>query len=218
MQYSSHAWAIFILLLMPLMFVLLFAPFHFFLNLSKKGSLIQGCYRLTCFGMTLGKAEILPQSAADLLASIAKDRESAKETAKETEFHETEKIKTERETQKTNIVLPPGIQSLANAAPAILNILGDLFKLIIFKKLSCRLCLGLDDPAHTAIISGGIWLLTSALGLMPGKISIEPCFEGERLEGELIAEIEARLLWAAYAMIKALRAREIRLLLREMLG
>ncbi|MFZ2472250.1 MAG: DUF2953 domain-containing protein [Methanothrix sp.] len=87
-----------------------------------------------------------------------------------------------------------------------------------FKKISCRLCFGLDDPAQTAIISGYLWSLASALGFFPTKILIEPWFEGERLEGEIAAEIEARLLWAVFAVIKIVRVREIRLLLREMLG
>jgi hypothetical protein len=60
--------------------------------------------------------------------------------------------------------------------------------------------------------------LASALGLIKAKIFIEPRFDRERLEGELIAETEARLLWAVFALIKALQKRERRLLLREMLG
>ena len=112
----------------------------------------------------------------------------------------------------------PKIQSLINAAPALANILLDLLKTILFKKISCRLCFGLDDPAQTAIISGYLWSLASVLGLIQSKIFIEPWFEGERLEGELVAEIEVRLWWAVFAMIQGLREREIRLLLREMLG
>jgi hypothetical protein len=60
--------------------------------------------------------------------------------------------------------------------------------------------------------------LASALGIFPANISINPWFDGERLEGELIAEIEARLLSPVFAVIKALQVREIRLLLKEMLG
>jgi hypothetical protein len=98
------------------------------------------------------------------------------------------------------------------------NTLLNLLKSIRVKKFSCRLCFGLDDPAQTAIISGYLWFLASALGFFPAKIFIEPWFEGERLEGELIAEIEARLIWAVFAMIQTLRVREMRLLLKEMLG
>jgi hypothetical protein len=120
--------------------------------------------------------------------------------------------------QKAGALRPPRIQSLINAAPALAKILRDMFKSMHFKKISCRLCFGLDDPAQTAIISGYLWSLASALGFFPTKILIEPWFEGERLEGEIAAEIEARLLWAVFAVIKIVRVREIRLLLREMLG
>jgi hypothetical protein len=120
--------------------------------------------------------------------------------------------------KKAGIVRPPKIQSLINAAPALANILLDLLKTILFKKISCILCFGLDDPAQTAIISGYLWSLASVLGLIQSKIFIEPWFEGERLEGELVAEIEVRLWSAVFAVIQGLREREIRLLLREILG
>jgi len=187
---------------------------------------------LAWLGLTLGKAEIMPQSAGDLLASIWKEKAGKEELAKNAE----EKAREEKEEQlekddrnrskidsptdnpKTGILHPPKIRSLVNAAPALANFFLDLLKSILFKKLSCRLCFGLDDPSQTAIISGYLWSIASALGLFPGKISIEPWFEGERLEGELVAEIEARLWRAVVAVIQALRVKEIRLLLKEMLG
>jgi hypothetical protein len=205
MQFSYLA--IFIVLLIILFAFLLVAPFHLSLNIRKKGPLLQGGYRFAWLGRTLGKAEISPQSAGDLLASIWKG-----DPGKE-EQEGRSGTKAEKDT-----VRPPSIHSLINAAPALANILLDLFKSILFKKFSCSVCFGLDDPAQTAIISGYLWSLASALGLFPAKICFEPWFEGERLEGELMAEIEARMLWAVFAVIQALREREIRLLLREMMG
>jgi hypothetical protein len=265
---------IFVLLLILFFAFLLIIPFCLSLNIRKKGPLLQGGYRLTWLGLTLKKAEIMPQSASDLLASIwkeeaekeelaieekkskgeekgktekedrdekidrdrtedrnekidreVKDREqegkgegSKKKVGREAKLEERSEIDNSKDNQKAGIVRPPKIQSLINAAPALANILLDLLKSILFKKISCRLCFGLDDPAQTAIISGYLWSLASVLGLIQSKIFIEPWFEGERLEGELVAEIEARLWWTVFAVIQGLREREIRLLLREMLG
>ena len=244
MQFSYLA-AFLLFFFIALLAFLLLVPFHLSLNLGKKGPLVEGSIKLAWLGLTLKKAEISPQSAGDLLASIWKKEagkeeravedkkssgeEKAREGKEEREqvgkgagrdakLEERSGIDNSKENQKAGIVRPPKIQSLINAAPALANILLDLLKTILFKKISCRLCFGLDDPAQTAIISGYLWFLASALGFLPAKIFIEPWFEGERLEGELVAEIELRLWWAVFAVIQGLREREIRLLLREMLG
>lgn len=230
--------AVFFLLLIFLFAVVLVAPFHLSLNFRKIGPLLQGSYRLAWLGLTLGKAEIMPQSAKDLLASIWKEKagkkeqsgkeelaKNAEEKAREKKEEQLEKddrnrskIDSPTDNPKTGILHPPKIRSLVYATPALANFFLDLLKSILFKKLSCRLCFGLDDPFQTAIISGYLWSTASALGLFPAKIFIDPWFEGERLEGELVAEIEARLLWPVFAVIQAMRVKEIRLLLREMLG
>ncbi|MCK9440925.1 MAG: DUF2953 domain-containing protein [Methanothrix sp.] len=224
MQFSYLA--VFFLFFINLFAFILLAPFHLSLNVGKKGPLVEGSIKLLWLGWTIMKAEISPQPADELLASILKEEAGKEEQAVEErktngEEKAGEKKKNEidnpTDNQKAGALRPPSIQSLVNAPPALAKILRDLLKSIHFKKSSCRLCFGLDDPAQTAIISGYLWLLASALGFFPAKILIEPWFEGERLEGELVAEIEARLLWAVFAVINIMRVREIRLLLREML-
>jgi hypothetical protein len=216
----SYLAVFFLLFIIPLALLLL-APFNLALNIGKKGPLVEGSIKLSWLGLTLKKGEISPQSAGDLLASIWKEEAGKEERAvedREAKLEKRNEIDNSEDNQKTGVVRPPRIQSLINAAPALANILLDLLKSILFKKISCRLCFGLDDPAQTAIISGYFWSLASVLGLIQSKIFIEPWFEGERLEGELVAEIEVRLWWAVFAMLRGLREREIRLLLREMLG
>ena len=228
-----------IILLSILLVTLLFVPFHFSLNFSKCGPLIRGSYRIAWLGITLKKKEILPQSAADLLASILK-KESAidedegnkgndrrEEKAKLTaENGEEAKVKPDKGAEiddskgerdhDTGRSPSPG--TLLDAAPDIMNILMDLLKTIVFERLSCRLCLGLNDPADTAVMSGYLWSVASTLGLFRANVFIEPCFEGECLEGVFEAELKARLIWIAKAVINALRENEIRSLIREVAG
>jgi hypothetical protein len=221
----------FIFLLIILLGILLLSPFNLSLNIGKKGPLVWGSIKLAWFGLTLRKLEISPQSADDLLASIRKEETEREERAvdeSKTRGRETaaekknepggKKDREQTDNETTDTTRHPSVRSLIDAAPDLAKILWDLLKSIHFKKSSCRLCFGLNDPAHTAIVSGYLWFLASALGTFSANISIDPWFDGERLEGEIIAEIEARLLWPVFAVIKALRVREIRLLLKEMLG
>ena len=225
-----------IILLSILLVTLLFVPFHFSLNFSKYGPLMQGSYRISWLGITLKKKEILPQSPADLLASILKkestidedcgnDRkeEKAKLTA---ENGEEGKVKPDKGTEiedskgerDHDTERSPSPGTLLNAAPAIMNFLMDLLKRIVFERLSCRLCFGLNDPADTAVLSGYLWSVASTLGLFQANVFIEPFFEGERLEGEIAAELKTRLIWIAKAVINASLEKEIRSLIREVAG
>jgi hypothetical protein len=196
-----------IILISILLVTLLFIPFQFCLKFSKYGPLMRGSYRISWLGITLKKKEILPQSAADLLAEEGKvkpDRGAEIEDSKGERDHDTKRS--------------PKPGTLLNAAPAIINFLMDLLKTIVFEKLSCRLCFGLDDPADTAVMSGYLWSVASTLGLFRANVFIEPCFEGERLEGLFEAKLKTRLIWIAKAVINALREKEIRSLIRDVAG
>lgn len=210
----------FILLFIILLGILLIAPFNLSLNVGKKGPLVWGSIKLAWLRLTLRKVEISPQSADDLLASFRKE-EDEKEVRTVDESKTNDKDPTAEkaiDSETTDTTRPLSIKSLIDAAPALAKILWDLLRSIRFKKSSCRLCFGLNDPAETAIVSGYLYFLASALGTFSTNIFIDPWFEGDRLEGEIIAEIEARLLSPVIAVIKALWVREIRLLLKEMLG
>ena len=127
-------------------------------------------------------------------------------------------IEISKEEQDQDIKRSPKLGPLLNAAPAIINFLMDLLKTIVFEKLYCRLCFGLNDPADTAVLSGYLWSVASTLGLFRANVFIEPCFEGERLEGVFEAELKARLIQIAIAVINALREKEIRSLIRDYAG
>jgi hypothetical protein len=62
-------------------------------------------------------------------------------------------------------------------------------------------------------MSGYLWSIASMLGLFRANISIEPCFEEERLEGEFSTRLSIRLLWTMLAFINVLREGNIRRLL-----
>ena len=197
---------------------------------------MRGSYRIAWLGITLKKKEILSQSAADLLASILKKESTIDED--EGNDQKEEKAKLTAENGEEGKVKPdrgseiedpkgerdhdtgrsPSPGTLLDAAPAIMNILMDLLKTIVFEKLSCRLCFGLDDPADTAVLSGYLWSVASTLGLFRADIFIEPYFEGERLEGVFEAELKTRLIWIAKAVINAFLEKEIRSLIRDVAG
>jgi hypothetical protein len=197
---------------------------------------MRGSYRIAWLGITLKKKEILPQSAADLLTSILKkestidedegnDRkeEKAKLTAEKGEEGKVKpdkgaEIEDSRGERDHDTKRSPSPGTLLNAAPAVINFLMDLLKTIIFEKLSCRLCFGLNDPADTAVLSGYLWSVASTLGLFRANVFIEPCFEGEQLEGLFEAKLKTRLIWTALALINAIRKKEIRSLIREVAG
>jgi hypothetical protein len=102
------------------------------------------------------------------------------------------------------------------AVPALLRLLRDLARSANIEKIFFHISFGLDDPAETAAMSGYLWSLASALGFYRANIYIEPFFEGEKLDGSFLADLKARLLWIALALIKALREEKIRKLLGEM--
>lgn len=232
--------ALFILFLIILLVILLAIPVHLNLDLKKHGPLIKGSYRLSWLGLTFRKREVLQQPALDSLESISKKDgavdESGRKEFRTEENGDSEKGKSEKgrskkgksdggkktgdssDEEKSDTKRSPGPKTLLNVAPAIAHLSVDLFKSIVFQKLSCRLCLGLNDPAETAVISGYLWSVASTLGHFRANVFIEPFFEGERLEGEFVAELKIRLLWIARAVINALREKEIRSLIREVAG
>ena len=207
-QISSTLTAL-ILILAALFFLflvlLLVAPFHLSFELSKRGPPVRGIYRIEWLGFTLRKGDILspsPEGTVEPEETEARVEEKGAMAAK----------------KRKKLMRSPSPGSLLDAFPALLRLLKDLLKSIDLQKISCRLCFGFDDPAQTAVMSGYLWSVVSALIPLQADIFIEPCFDGERLEGDLAGELRARMLWPVMAIIGSLRERKIRRLLMEMAG
>jgi hypothetical protein len=190
---------------------ILILPLHLSLFISKNGAMTQGRIIFGWSGLTLVREEISSKSDGELLEGLGEG-----EMKQEANLPGNEPGKNEANAAEKSTSI--SLSSLLNAAFALKDLLFHMLRAIRIRDASARLCFGLDDPADTAILSGHIFSLAAALGLIPGRVFIDPWFGGERLEGELAAEIEIRLIWVAWALIRALRAKEIRQLLREAAG
>ena len=104
-----------------------------------------------------------------------------------------------------------------DAILAFFPVLKSLARSIHVEHILCKITLGLNDPADTALVCGFIWASTSAVSQPGTHIRVDPFFEGRRLAGSLDAEIRGRLLWVFVACINALRETPIRRLLKELL-
>jgi hypothetical protein len=190
--------------------VIFIAPFHISLNFSKDGPLIQGFYRIVWLGITLWKGDISPPAPEEMKAPIV---EPVEEKAKEKAIRGAKEMPEEE--HKPHRMTGPSLRELIDALPALARVFVDLIKSIRIERISCRLSFGLNDPADTAVISGYLWSMASVIGQYKTNIYIEPYFEGERLDGSLLADMKARLLWIAFVLVKALRDEKIRKLIIE---
>lgn len=234
---SALAALIFVLLL-----VFLIIPFHLDLDFKKQGPMVQGRYRVSWLGITLKKEAIESPPAEDAFASMLRELQDGESEGKgevqektaqgvvesETRTDKMDEQKTQKNTQAEDAgdedaenkperdhALPISLGTLRDAFPAIIRLCKDLLQSLSFRKLSCHLCFGLEDPVDTAVMSGYLWAIASALGLFRANVLISPSFGGIMLEGDFVAEIRARMLWAVIALINSLREKKVRTLLRE---
>jgi len=195
-----------ILIMIVICSLLLLVPFHLSLKLDLNGLNMETDYHVRWLGLTLKKGEIPPPGAKDMPGE-------EKEQARQKE--EKKKPKAERE-QMPKSLASVDPRSFMDALPAILRVLKNLIKSIDIDRLICRISFGLNDPAETAVLSGYLWSLASAVGLSNTNIFIDPRFDEERLVGDLAADFKARLLWVVVALLLALREDKLRKLLGQM--
>jgi hypothetical protein len=233
MQFPLAVLTAAILLVMLLLGALLLFPVRLTLKISKRGELFSGSLRLAWLRVTIKRSDLPPQTAEEFMASLSRpsgetpgkrenDRERKADLGRAR--HRKRELASDRgpgreggDQKRRGGAARIRPQRLIRAAPQLARIFYDLLSSIVFR-ISGRILLGLDDPAETAILSGQIWALSSALGRSSSQLCIDPWFEGERLEGEVFVEIQARLVWALAALLQALRIKEVRQTGMEMLG
>jgi hypothetical protein len=220
MQLPAAILAAIILPIVLLLGALLLLPIHLALNVSKREELLSGSLHLSWLGVRIKKSELPPQSAEQLLAGLSGPMDAAPEVGEEREGvadrdQAPGRQKGEESSRERAAKIRP--QTLIRVAPALAGIFYDLLCSIAFD-ISGRIVLGLDDPAETAVLSGHIWALSSALGRSSSQFRVDPYFDGERLEGEVYVDIRAKLVWGLVAALRALRIKEIRQIGREMIG
>jgi hypothetical protein len=199
--------------MLAVMAIIFLAPFSISLNFSKDGPLVQGFYRIGWLGITLRKGVISPPEETMKAPIVEPAEEKAKEKAEKKVEEKAKEIP--KEEHKPHHMAGPDPKELIEALPALTQVFMDLIRSISMERISCRLSFGLDDPADTAAMSGYLWSIASVIGLYRANIYIEPYFEGERLDGSLLAEVKARLLWIALVLVKALGEKKIRRLIIE---
>ncbi|NPV61039.1 MAG: DUF2953 domain-containing protein [Methanotrichaceae archaeon] len=182
-------------------------PFHLKLHLIKDGSFMKGTYRIIWLGHSLYRGDISPPE-------ISETREPAGETEAAEKMHEPQP-----EPEKTDLSpIPTELDSkkVIDALPALACVLMGMVNSVKIERLSCIIALGLSDPADTAAVSGYLWAVLSALGCGKAEVSIEPSFDRPRLDGSFLTELQARMLWTAIALLRALREEKIRSLAWDM--
>lgn len=209
-----------ILMAAGLCLLILFLPFSVSLRVSKEGNSVEGTYAVAWLGIPLRKSTIFPQSVKSAEPEEGrwpkKTEEAEEEGLKKTGENEPRKAeKGPRSGPRLFRGRPQDLQSLVDALPALGGILADLVKSVKVD-VSCNLLFGLDDPADTAVLGGCLWSVASAAGLPRAGVSLVPCFEGQRLEGWLVADLKARVLWLVVAMVRALKEKQTRRLMMEM--
>lgn len=173
-------------LFLLLLVLLLVIAFNLSFGFRKRGPMMQVSYKIIWLGVAIKKGYIEPTST-DEPSSIDAPAHGSSST------HD--------------------IKSALNGILALLPTLKDLCKSISFQNVSCSLRFGLDDPVQTAVICGYLWSVASATGPLGTNIRIEPCFEEERLEGDIEVELRIRMIWTSVALINALREKKIRKIL-----
>jgi hypothetical protein len=192
-----------ILILIVICSLLLLLPFHLSFSIDLKGPHIVADYQVRWLGQTLKKGKMPPHITRD---ASEDERRPASEEDKAT-------AKKEPLQEGLESVDP---RSLIEALPALLRVFKDLIRCIEIDKFICHITFGLNDPADTAILSGYLWSLVSAVRLYNANISINPCFDEERLIADLVADLKARLLWIVVTLLLALREDKLRKLLGQM--
>lgn len=200
-----------------LLAVILIFPFRLSFGLIKESMNFQGFYKISYLGLTLSKGEMpSPQDVGDLKKSVEPGRDYGKEIEKGVDKEAGREVDRKTDRKPIHMRPPAELGLVIDAFPQIAHILIDFIRSISIKMLCCEISFGLEDPVDTAMISGYLWSITSAVGLYRENIIIDPRFDREQLDGSLLTELEVRMLWLVVAAVKALQEKKIRKLIFEL--
>lgn len=209
-----------ILVIIALLIVFLLGPFRLCFDLGKEDMYLRGFYKISFLGFTLKKGGIRPAAKKEVegdqkhhKALASKPGEASEEEPGDSNYEEID-----GELDRKPSRIPPQTQAmlLLDALPQIARIFIDLIKFINIMKFFCEISFGLDDPVDTAMVSGYLWSIASASGLYGADITIEPRFDGARLDGSVLAVLETRMLWFVVAAARALEEEKTRKLIFEL--
>jgi len=202
-------------------------------DMNYNESLIQGRVWISWLGIKLFRKEISAPSTFDIISLITESRREEKRLQEKIQHDERQRYSSQRyKSQQAPATNSHGskveengsrisislVGSVLAAMPDFIDLIGDLLRSFFLKTIRCHVQFGLDDPCETAMLSGRLWSMAAILPFHGEDILIQPFFEGEKLEGELLAEGGFRPIHIPAAIVSALRKREIRILIKEVTG
>lgn len=183
---------------------ILFIPFHISLKLDADGLMLKRSLCVRWLGLQLCKTD-RPSKEEPAKGAFAKKRKD-KEGAAKRPWSNRSGI--------PNWGIPMDASLLIDALQSMISLCRYLMSHIRVSRLQCKISYGLEDPSETAAISGLIWAATSTVYPAANCVRIDPYFGGERFNGSLDLEIEARIFWALAAIIRGVQEGPIRRMLK----
>lgn len=229
--------AIALLLIAILLTAILLSLFRLTIDISKNGPQVQGRCKLSWFSLTLWSAEVSFQSAGDILQFLGKERgerDGYREEKSDKESDGSSEEKGDKESdgssekkgdkesdesaRKKDVRTSKIPKNPVDAIYSLADLLIRLLRSLRLRRLSCSICVGLDDPADTAEFIGYLYMIAGVLAPYSARLSIVPWFHGERLEGDFMADIETRPVLVLRAVVMSLKLKQTRTLLKGILG
>jgi hypothetical protein len=96
----------------------------------------------------------------------------------------------------------------------LLSLGGEILRRMTLEEIRGRMRIGFQDPAHTGILYGWYWAILPVLGCTRVSLDVTPVFDGEVLEGEVMARVRIdRPLLLLLAMARFFLDRDVRVAL-----
>lgn len=181
-----------ILIILLIIIGILVVPFHIHLNIYNTDLNVKGTFKLTWIKIKLIQREII----------------------------QNKEVKEEEYEKKNNFnisSIPKIFSLLIESWPYLKRILNVILKSTSLEKFSLSLIVGLEDAVTTTIITGYLWAIASLINVVPNTyLSIQPDFQKEHLDGNLIIDIKIRLLMIVIELIRAFTKKPVRTLFNEL--